>query len=92
MLVSLTFPSEAILVSGENPIYIGYMDVGESTTVNWTLTFTESGVFILDVNATGYLVTTGQYLEIHGYANVTILEPPPPPVTGGAPRANPLMK
>lgn len=93
MRVSLTFPSEAALISGDNPVYIGDMGVGESTTVNWTLIFTISGVFTLDVNASGYKVTTGEYTEIHGSANVTIIEPPPPPVDdGGLPRARPLMK
>lgn len=93
MRVSLTFPSQAILVSGDNPVYIGDMDVGESTTVNWTLTFKASGVFNLDVNASGYMVLTGEYTEIHGSANVTVIEPPPPPVGGGgAPRVRPLMK
>jgi hypothetical protein len=81
------------LISGDNPAYIGDMDVGESTTVNWTLNFTASGVFTLDVNASGYLVNTGQYTEKHGYATVTIIEPPPPPVNGGAmPSSRPRMK
>lgn len=91
MRASLTLPSQANLVSGENPVYIGDMNVGESTTVNWTLTFTASGVFTLDVNASGYKVTTGEYTEIHGSANVTIIEPPPV-MAGGAPRVRPLMK
>lgn len=67
--------------------------MGESTTVNWTLAFTASGVFTLDVNASGYSVLTGEYKEIHGFADVTIIEPPPPPASGCAmPRVRPLMK
>lgn len=55
----------------------------------------EKGVFNLNVNASGYSVSTGEYTEIHGYATVTIKEPPPPPppvTAGGAPRVNPLMR
>lgn len=95
MRVSLTLPSQTIPVSGDNPVYIGDMNRGESTTVYWTLAFKASGVFTLDVNASGYSVSTGLYTEIHGFASVTIIEPPPPPppvTAGGAPRVNPLMK
>jgi len=84
-------PEEGDLVSGDNPVYIGGMLVGESTTVNWTLAFAEIGVFTLDVNASGYLVTTGEYKEVHGYANVTIVEPPPDVKTGGLPRSRYLL-
>jgi hypothetical protein len=91
--VSLTFSSQAILVSGDNPVYIGDLNRGESVTVNWTLNYTAIGVFPLDVNASGYSVLTGLYTEIHGYATVNIVEPPPPPATGGAmPSSRPLMK
>jgi hypothetical protein len=93
--VSLTFPIQAKLILGDNPIYIGNLNRGQSTTVNWTLAFMEKGVFNLNVNASGYSVSTGEYTEIHGYATVTIKEPPPPPppvTAGGAPRVNPLMR
>jgi hypothetical protein len=89
---SLTFPIQAKLLLGDNPIYIGNLNRGQSTTVNWTITFLESGIFTLDVNASGYSVSTGEYTEIHGPATVTIVEPPPPTMAGGAPRVNPLMK
>jgi len=91
--VSLTFPSEANLVSGDNPVYIGDLNRGESVTVNWKLNFTAVGVFSLDVNASGFSALTGAYTEIHGYASVTIVEPPPPPASGGVmPSTRPLMK
>jgi hypothetical protein len=68
------------------------MDVGESTTVNWTLGFVESGVFAVDVKASGYKVTTGEYTEIHKSVNIAIIEPPPPESGGGIPRSRLLMK
>lgn len=78
MQASLTFPPQGDLISGDNPIYIGNVNRGESRTVNWTLTFTASGVFNVDVNASGYRQDTGEYVEKHGYATVTVVDTPPP--------------
>ncbi len=72
MLASLTIPPEADLISDDNPVYIGNMNRGESRIVNWTLIFTASGVFSLDVNASGYRQDTNAYVEKHGYATVTV--------------------
>jgi hypothetical protein len=69
---SLTIPPEADLVSGDNPVYIGDMNAGESTTVWWRLVFTASGVFNLDINSSAYKQNTGEYVEKHGSATVTV--------------------
>ncbi len=71
----MTFPPEADLISGDNPVYIGDMNAGESRTVNWTLVFAVGGVFNLDVNASGYRRDTGAYVEKHGSATVTVRGP-----------------
>ena len=77
MQASLAIPEEATLASGENPIYLGYVGIGESRKVNWTLTFSVGGIFNLDVNASGIRVDTGGYVENHGSANVTVVDSPP---------------
>ena len=71
MQASLTLPPEANLTSGDNPVYIGNMSIGESTSVNWTIVFTASGEFMLDVNASGYNEDPGDVVEEHGTAQVT---------------------
>lgn len=53
------------------------MNRGESRTVNWTLIFTASGIFDLDVNASGYRQDTDEYVEKHGFATVTVDATPP---------------
>jgi hypothetical protein len=78
MWASLTFPPEGNLISGENLIYIGDMNRGESRTFNWTLVFTACGLFNLDLNASGYRVDTDAYVEEHGYATVTVTDTAPP--------------
>jgi len=78
MQASLTFPRNATLISGDNPVYIGNVNRGESRTVNWTLVFIACGVFNLDVNASGYRKDTGGYVENHGYATVTVVDTAPP--------------
>jgi len=80
MWASLTFPPEGNLISGENPIYIGDMDRGESRTLNWTLVFTACGLFNLDLNASGYRVDTGEYVEEHGYAPVMVIDTTAPTI------------
>jgi len=78
MQASLTIPPEADLISGDNPAYIGYVSIGESRTVNWTLVFVAGGIFDLDVNVTGYnAFNTTEYLERHGYAPVMVDTTPP---------------
>ncbi len=80
MQASLTIPPEADLISGDNPAYIGYVSIGESRTVNWTLVFVSAptgGVFTFDVNVSGYNAFTSDYVEKHGYANVTVDTSPP---------------
>lgn len=71
MQASLTLPPEANLTAGDNPVYIGNMSIGESITINWTIVFTTSGVFTLDVNASGFNENTGEPVEKHGTAQVT---------------------
>lgn len=71
MQASLTLPPEANLTLGDNPVNIGNMSIGESTSVNWTIVFTASGEFILDVNASGYREDTSTPVEEHGTAQVT---------------------
>lgn len=77
MWASLTFPPEGDLISGVNPVYIGNVSRGESRTVNWTLVFAAGGIFNLDVNASGYRQDTGEYVEMHGYATLTVDATPP---------------
>lgn len=77
----MTFPPEADLFSGGNSVYIGNVNRGESRTVNWTLVFTTCGVFNLDVNASGYRVDTGEYVEKHGYATVMVIDTTPPTIS-----------
>jgi hypothetical protein len=77
MWASLTFPPEGNWISGDNPVYIGNVSRGESRTVNWMLVFTASGIFNLDVNASGYNQYTGAYVEKHGYATITVDATPP---------------
>ncbi len=72
MRASLTIPASATLISGDNPVYLGNVTHGESRNVNWTLVFTAGGVFILDVNASGYNQLTGVYVEEHGNATATV--------------------
>jgi len=81
MWASLTFPPEGNLISGENPVYIGNMNRGESRTLNWTLAFATCGFFNLDVNASGYRVDTGEYVEKHGYATVMVIDTTPPTIS-----------
>jgi len=81
MWASLTFPPEGNLISGENPVYIGNMNRGESRTLDWTLVFGTCGFFNLDVTASGYRVDTGAYVEEHGYATVTITDTTPPTIS-----------
>lgn len=81
MWASLTFPAGGNLISGDNPVYIGDMNRGESRTLNWTLVFTACGFFNLDVNASGYRQDTGTYVEEHGYATVTITDTTPPTIS-----------
>jgi len=71
MQASLTLPPEANLTLGDNPVNIGNMSIGDSTSVNWTIVFTASGEFILDVNASGYREDTSTPVEEHGTAQVT---------------------
>lgn len=71
MQASLTLPPEANLTAGDNPVHIGNMSIGESITINWTIVFAASGVFMLDVNASGYREDTGIPVEKHGTAQVT---------------------
>ncbi|UCD96129.1 MAG: hypothetical protein JSV35_06450, partial [Candidatus Bathyarchaeota archaeon] len=66
MQASLTIPEDATLVSGENPKYLGFVGIGESRLVNWTLTFSADGVFNLDVNASGIRADLDLYVEKHG--------------------------
>jgi len=73
----LIFPPEGELISGDNPVYFGNVSIGESKNANWTLIFTATGIFNLDVNASGYNQYTGAYVEEHGYATVTVDETPP---------------
>ena len=72
MQASLIFPPEGDLISGDNPVYFGNVSIGESRTANWTLVFTTSGIFDLDVNASGYNQYTDEYVEEHGYATITV--------------------
>jgi len=81
MWASLTFPPEGNVISGENPVYIGNMNRGESRTLNWTLAFATCGFFNLDVNASGYNADTGGYVEKHGYATVTVTDTTPPTIS-----------
>ena len=78
MWASLTFSPEGNLIAGENPVYIGRMNRGESRIVNWTLAFTACGFFNLDVNVSGYRVDTSEYVEKHGYAVVDVIDTVPP--------------
>jgi len=71
MQALLTLPPEANLTAGDNPVYIGNMSIGESITINWTIVFAASGVFMLDVNASGFKENTGEPVEKHGTAQVT---------------------
>jgi len=77
MQASLIFPPEGNLISGDNPVYFGNVSIGESRTANWTLVFTAEGTFDLDVNASGYNQNTGDPVERHGYATVTVDSTPP---------------
>ena len=78
MQASLTIPLEANLVSGDNPVYMGNVSIGESRTVNWTLVFVAGGIFNLDVNVTGYnAFNMSEFVELHGYAPVTVDTTPP---------------
>jgi hypothetical protein len=77
MQASLAIPEEATLVTGENPKYLGFIGIGQSRVVNWTLTFSAGGVFNLDVNASGIRVDLDLYVEKHGSTNVTITDQPP---------------
>lgn len=43
-----------------------------SETVSWNVTFSNAGIFSLDVKATGYRQDNGEYIETHGSVNVTI--------------------
>jgi len=80
MQASLTFPLEGNLISGENPVYIGDMNRGESRALNWTLVFTAGVYFNLDVNASGYRVDTDAYVEEHGYATVMVIDTTAPTI------------
>lgn len=77
MQALLTVPPEANLVSGDNPVYMGYVSIGESRTVNWTLVFVAGGIFNLDVNVTGYNAFTGDPVDVQGYAAVAVDTTPP---------------
>jgi parallel beta-helix repeat protein len=72
MQASLTVPPQADLISGDNPVYIGNVNRGQSRTVDWTIVFVASGVFNLDVSASGYRQDTGAYVERLGSATVTV--------------------
>lgn len=77
MQALLIFPPEGDLISGDNPVYFGNVSRGESRTANWTLVFTAEGTFDLDVNASGYNQNTGDPVERHGDATVTVDSTPP---------------
>lgn len=81
MWASLTFPPEGDLVSGDNPVYFGNVSQGETTTTNWTLVFTAGGIYDLDVKASGYRQDTGEYLETHRSANITVVDIAPPEIS-----------
>lgn len=77
MQASLTIPPGANLVSGDNPVYIGDLNAGQSRNVSWTLVFAAAGIFSLDVKASGYRLDSGGYVETHGFAAVTVMDRPP---------------
>ena len=81
MQTSLIFPPEGDLISGDNPVYFGNVSIGESRTANWTLIFTAEGIFGIDVNASGYNQNTGDPVERHGYATVTVTDTTPPTIS-----------
>lgn len=77
MWALLTLPPEANLISGNNPRYIGDMNIGGTTSVNWTIVFTADGLFYVNVKAYGYRMDTGGYVEKAGYRSVNVTDPPP---------------
>ena len=77
MWASLTLPPQADLISGSNPVYVGDLYIGEMTTLNWTVVFTDDGIFYLNVKAYGYRMDTGVYVEETGYKSVNVLDAPP---------------
>ncbi len=77
MWALLTLPPEADLISGSNPRYIGDMNVGEKTSVNWTIVFNTGGIFYVNVKAYGNRMDTGGYVEKTGYKSVNVTDPPP---------------
>lgn len=73
MRASLILPPEASLISGDNPVYIGNINRGQSRIVNWTIVFKSSGVFNIDVRVFGFRADNYEPVERTRSTTVTVI-------------------